>query len=83
MGIVHNSEIYIFVFRYKPTNTDQFGLSPPAESTMMQRRKSVQSQSLQLPSSRDRETSVSIQVRNISLELVPLGTAKKIYVILV
>jgi len=47
--------------RYKPANKEQFGLSPPAESTMMQRRKSVQSQSLQLPSLRDRETPVSIQ----------------------
>lgn len=40
-------------------NNDQFGLSPPAESTLMQRRKSVQSQSL--PMLRDREKPVSIQ----------------------
>lgn len=45
--------------RCKPADQEQFGLSPPAESTMMQRRKSVQSQSL--PSLRDREKPVSIQ----------------------
>jgi len=45
--------------RYKTENKEQFGLSPPAESTMMQRRKSVQSQSL--PMLRDREKPVSIQ----------------------
>ena len=53
--------------RCQPTdkeNKEVVGLSPPAESRLMQRRKSLQSQSLQLPRFKDNcEKVVSIQVR--------------------
>jgi len=50
--------------RYKPPDKEnqQVGLSPPGESRLMQRRKSLQSQSLQLPRFKDScESVVSIQ----------------------
>jgi len=50
--------------RHKPPDKENepFGLSPPAESRLMQRRKSLQSQSLQLPRFRENiDNIVSIQ----------------------